>query len=252
VKVIVSNIQRFSLHDGPGLRTTVFFKGCNLKCPWCSNPENINFNIEEYTENNKKKHFGYEIKLDELEKEILKDKEFYDTGGGVTFSGGECLLQFKSIEPLLKRLREKDINICVETALNVDSELVDIAIKYVNHFYVDIKILDSNTERLIGANSKVYFNNIEKLLNSNSDIIFRMPVVKGYTYTPDNIEKILKFIKKYKIKKLELFKVHNLGEYKYKLLNKKTTRFDEVSDEEIKDLKNKIKKFNVDVKIIKL
>ena len=61
MKVIISNIQRFSLHDGPGIRTTVFFKGCSLKCPWCSNPENINFNIEEYYENDEKKYFGYEI-----------------------------------------------------------------------------------------------------------------------------------------------------------------------------------------------
>lgn len=252
MKVIISNIQKFSLHDGPGIRTTVFFKGCSLRCPWCSNPENINFNIEEYKENDETKFFGYEITLEELEKEILKDKKFYENGGGVTFSGGECLLQFKNIEPLLKKLKENNINICIESALNVNSDLVDIALKYVDHYYVDIKVLDSKDEDLIGSNTNLYLSNVEKLLNNNVDIIFRMPVVKGYTYTNNNINKLLEFIKKYKIKKLELFKIHALGEYKYRLLNKKITKFEELSDEEIIDLKNKVEKLNVDVKIIGL
>ncbi len=251
MKVIVSSIQRFCLHDGPGIRTTVFFKGCSLKCPWCSNPENISFNIEEYKENDETKYFGYEISLEKLEEEILKDKKFYDNVGGVTFSGGECLLQFKNIEPLLKKLKEKNVDICIESALNVNSELVDIALKYVDHYYVDIKILDSNTQKLIGANKDIYYNNVEKLLNNNVDVIFRMPLVKGYTYTKQNIKELLVFIEKYKIKKVELFRIHNLGEFKYKLLNKEVTKFESISDEEIVDLKNKIEKLNVDVKIIK-
>lgn len=76
MKVIVNDIQRFSLHDGPGIRTTIFFKGCNLKCPWCSNPENIDFKIVEYNYQNQKGTYGYEIELEDLEKEILKDKRF--------------------------------------------------------------------------------------------------------------------------------------------------------------------------------
>ncbi len=77
MKVIVSDIQRFSLHDGPGIRTTVFFKGCNLRCPWCSNPENLEFNIIPYEYENEKGTYGYEITLEELEKEILKDKRVF-------------------------------------------------------------------------------------------------------------------------------------------------------------------------------
>ena len=78
-KVLVTNIQRFSLHDGPGIRTTVFFKGCNLRCPWCANPENINFEKEEYIDLEKKTSgiFGYDIEIEKLEQEILKDKVFY-------------------------------------------------------------------------------------------------------------------------------------------------------------------------------
>ncbi len=252
MKVIVSNIQRFCLQDGPGIRTTVFFKGCNLKCPWCSNPENISFDIQKYVENGQIKYFGYEITLDELEKEILKDKDFYDKDGGVTFSGGECLLQFKKIEPLLKKLKDKNISICVESALNVSSDFVDIALKYVDYYYIDIKILDFKTQDLIGINNKVYLRNIEKLIKNNVNIIFRMPLVKNITYTNDNIAELFAFIKKYKIKTIELFRIHNLGDNKYRLLNKKINKFEKITDEELDILKKQIASLGVDVKVIGL
>ena len=178
MKVIVSNIQRFSLHDGPGIRTTVFFKGCNLKCHWCSNPENMNFEIEKYKDGNEEKFYGYEIELEDLEKEILKDKAFYETGGGVTFSGGEPLLQFDKIEPLLEKLKKENINICIETALSVREELVDIAIKYVDEFIIDIKILDKDNVNKINGNIELYESNIKKIFESGKKVIFRIPLAK--------------------------------------------------------------------------
>ena len=143
--VRITNIQHFSLDDGPGIRTTVFLKGCNLTCPWCCNPENISSEIESYSHNNQKESFGYDITLEELEKEILKDEVFYsENDGGVTFSGGEPLLQIKELEPLLKSLRSKNINICFETALSVPSELLEMAIEYIDEIFIDVKILDKN------------------------------------------------------------------------------------------------------------
>ena len=252
MKVIISNIQRFSLHDGPGIRTTVFFKGYNLKCPWCSNPENINFNIQKYMENGEKKYFGYEISLKELEKEILKDKNFFETGGGVTFSGGECLLQFENIEPLLKKLKKNNINICVETALNVPSNLVDIALKYVNNFYIDIKILGKNSINLIGLNSSLYEKNLKKVFLKNKNVIFRIPLVKKYTYTVENKKSIISFLSKYKPSKVEIFSVHNLGEKKYKLLNIKPLKFDNLDEKELVSFKNEISALDIDCEIIRL
>ena len=119
MKVRVTNIQRFCLNDGPGIRTTVFFKGCNLKCPWCANPENIEYEIQEFynPNTNERGTFGYDIELEELERQLLKDESYYNMSqGGITFSGGEPLLQFHKLEPLLKRLKEKNIHLCVETA----------------------------------------------------------------------------------------------------------------------------------------
>ncbi len=252
MKVIVSNIQRFCLHDGPGIRTTVFFKGCNLKCPWCSNPENIDFEVQEYFKDGEKNVYGKEISLENLEKEILKDKDYYEKEGGVTFSGGEPLLQFKNIEPLLKNLKEKDINICVETALTVSTEIIDIAIKYVDEFIIDIKILDENSSYKINGNVEFFYKNIEKLLKNNVNVTFRIPLVPEFTVTEENINKIYDFLKIYKPQKVEIFKIHRLGESKYKSLGKEMMEFKDISDDKILEIKEKIKKLNIEVDYIKI
>lgn len=245
MKVIVSNIQRFCLHDGPGIRTTVFFKGCNLKCPWCSNPENIDFKIQEYEYQNEKGIYGYEIDLDELEKEVLKDKPFYENGGGVTFSGGDCLLQFEKIELLLKRLKKQKINICVETSLTIPENLVDIAIKYVDEFIIDIKILDEDDVNKINGNVKLYNKNIIKIFDNNCNVIFRIPLVPNYTMTEKNMKKILEFLSIYKPNKVEIFKIHRLGEKKYKTLQKEMPIFEEISDSDIEKIKKKIENLGI-------
>ncbi len=252
MKVIVSNIQRFCLHDGPGIRTTIFFKGCNLKCPWCSNPENINFEIEKYIKDGIEGIYGKEYDLEELYGEIIKDEEYYATGGGVTFSGGECLLQFKKIEPLLMKLKDKKINVCVETALTVPKEYVDIALKYVDLFYVDLKVLDKDTVKSINGNVDLFKGNLEYLYNRNNNIIIRMPVVPKYTYTEKNIKEIINFIKKYKFKRIELFKIHRLGESKYNSLNRKMPNFDELPNNKIEELKTRLCKYCKDIEVIKL
>jgi len=155
--VRITNIQHFSLHDGPGIRTTVFLKGCNLKCPWCANPECISSKIQG--------EFGYDISLEKLEQEIVKDKPFYETGGGVTFSGGEPLLQINDLEPLLKSLKNKNINICFETALFVPEKYLKIAKKYSDEFIVDIKMINhENCKKVIGGKIDQYLNNINYLI----------------------------------------------------------------------------------------
>lgn len=232
MKVRVTDIQHFSLHDGPGIRTTVFLKGCNLKCPWCANPECISSKIED--------EFGYDISLDDLEKEIHKDEPYYKTGGGVTFSGGEPLLQIRSLEPLLKSLKLKNINICFETALFVKEEYLNIAKLYADEFIVDIKMLDDeNCRNIIKGNVSQYLNNL-KLLNMKNTT-FRIPVTE---YSLSDEKLILDLLKDFKPKKLEIFKLHNLAKRKYELLNKEFYH-KEVSDDEFINFKNKLSNFVV-------
>ena len=181
-KVLVSNIQRYSLHDGPGIRTTVFLKGCSLHCPWCSNPENIIrqnqiwfdrskcLGSEETCPLNKSCNFGYalslsgkevipewsnslclmralqfvakEYSLGELEAELRKDQEFWKLEGGITFSGGEPLLWMEHLEEIMERFQKESIHQCVETALFVPDSMLEMSFRYVNLFIVDMKIMD--------------------------------------------------------------------------------------------------------------
>lgn len=255
--VRITNIQHFSLDDGPGIRTTVFLKGCNLTCPWCCNPENINFEMESYSHNNQKESFGYDITLEELEKEILKDEVFYsENDGGVTFSGGEPLLQIKELEPLLKSLMSKNINICFETALSVPSELLEMAIEYIDEIFIDVKILDKNdAKNVLNLDLDLYFDNLELINSSNlnkENVIFRIPLNNEYTLREENIKLILKLIERYPDFKVEIFKTHNLAESKYESLEKEFNQFSKVSDELIDEIYDKIKKLNPNVSIISL
>ena len=207
MSIRITNIQRFSLHDGPGIRTTVFMKGCNLIYPWCGNPECV---YGKYSKT---------ISSDELKKEILKDMPYYElNNGGVTFSGGEPLLQIDKLEDLLESL---DINICFETALMVSESKVKKAIKYADEFIVDIKILDENEcFNVLGGDVELFYRNVELVLNSNIPTTFRIPLAIDYTLTDKNVGLILTFLEKYKIDKLEIFKIHNLADEKYKKLNR--------------------------------
>ena len=226
MKVRVTDIQHFSLHDGPGIRTTVFLKGCSLRCPWCANPECISHDIQG--------EFGYDISLEDLEKEILKDEPYYKTGGGVTFSGGEPLLQIRILEPLLKSLKLKNIDICFETALFVKSEYLNIAIDYANEFIVDIKMLNpKNTKNILKGDINQYLNNL-KLLDLNKTT-FRIPVTE-FSLSDENL--IFELIGNFKAKKLEIFKLHNLAKRKYEILDK-DFYYKEVSDAQLNAFKDK-------------
>lgn len=236
MKVKITDIQHFSLHDGVGIRTTVFLKGCNLKCPWCANPECISPKIE--------KGFGRCISLDEIETEILKDKPYYETGGGVTFSGGEPLLQIKELEELLKRL---DINICFETALFVNENLVKMADKYADELIVDIKMLNpENTKNILGGNVEQFLSNLNFI--DLSKTTFRIPTTE---YSLDDEDLILELLNKFKPKKVEIFKLHTLAKRKYEILEKDFYK-KQVSDEEINDFYIKLKEINDNVEIINI
>ena len=240
--ILLTNIQRFSLHDGPGIRTTVFLKGCSIHCPWCSNPENLLHREQRYVKmdhNGKVEEegtYGKWYSPDELYSEVIKDKSFYgycnansatyldSLPGGVTFSGGECMLQMKELDPMLQRLNDEQIHTIVETSLFCSSVQLSIAIKHIDLFYVDIKVLnDDLCSSSLGGRIELYKNNLVTLLNSGKPVVFRLPVIGGYTDSEENRTAVVELIeskaKSYSnLLKIEILKEHNLGTNKYQSL----------------------------------
>lgn len=224
--VLVTNVQRFSLHDGPGIRTTVFCKGCSLRCPWCANPENLVPRPEPYIKDGQTGTYGRYMTCEELFNEVMKDKIFYDqkeqagvlvgVPGGVTFSGGEPLLQIKALAPLLAQLKENGVHLCVETALFVPEEALVCALPYIDLFYVDVKILDAaQCKHTLGGSLEQYEANVAALFAAAKPVVFRVPVIGGYTDGETNRQAVAEFIKRWRPMKVELIKEHHLGESKY-------------------------------------
>lgn len=249
--MIITNIQRFSLHDGPGIRTTVFLKGCSIRCPWCSNPENINHQIEKYVKDGKEGFYGKEYSVDEVLKEVLKDKIFYEDNGGVTFSGGEALLYAKELLPLMEQIKQNNISIAVESSLFVPSSYLEMVIPFVDYFYVDLKVM--NKERcsfLLKGNLDLFKSNLAILAKSKKFNV-RIPVIYGYTDDENNIKCIIDVIREYRssIKKVGLIKGHNLGDNKYISLGKDVPQKAEVSDLFLEEYRVKILNTVEDVEV---
>lgn len=240
-KILLTNSQHFSLHDGPGIRTTIFLKGCALRCPWCSNPENLSSDIQHYIKDGRLGTYGKYLSVDELYNDIMKDRIFYIDGidsfdiresrdieslpGGVTFSGGECLLQIEKLQPLMDRLQKEHIHMSVESSLFVPETNLKLAIRYIDLFYIDIKILDEeNCCNLLRGDLKLYMSNLRYLAGSGKPIVFRVPVIGGYTDGKENRKKVADIISLYvndetaNILKVELIKEHGLGISKYQSL----------------------------------
>ena len=198
--------------------------------------------------------YGQDIEALDLFEEIIKDKKYYSlNNGGVTFSGGEPLLQIEQLEDLLKKLKEEKINICVESALHVPTEFVELAVKYVNEFIIDIKILDkTESKKYLNGNIDLYLKNIEYLNKKNKIDIFRIPLVNEYTLKESNQKSIIDFLTKYHSKSVEIFKIHNLAESKYRSIGIEMKKFSDIKDSDVEILYNRIKNINANVKIIKI
>lgn len=276
-KILVTNIQRFSFHDGPGIRTTVFLKGCSLRCPWCSNPENLIAQQQNYIKDDIEGIYGKYITADELLMEVLKDKVFYGgkikqsnwsitnpeqiemLPGGVTFSGGECLLQINQLEPVLRKLNEQHIHTAVETCLFIPTTNLMIALNYIDFFYVDMKIIDDTLCREVEyGDLSLYLSNLDLLLNWKGKgnivpVVIRIPVIGTYTDQLQNRKAVKNLIAQYKNKilKIELIKEHNLGEQKYRSLGM-DRKYMGVTDELMEIYKKELSDMDIPVEICKI
>lgn len=267
MKAKICDIKRFAVHDGDGIRTTVFFKGCPLKCIWCHNPESISSSPEiAYFEGKcincgecvkvcpnfahrivDGKHifdrelcagcgecervclgsaitfYGKEYTVDELLPLLLEDRDFYENGGGVTLSGGECLVQADFSVELLKRLKEENINTAVDTSGFTTKAVLDKVIPYTDTFLYDIKAIDEEVhKKCTGQSNKVILENIKYLDSKGKAIEVRYPFVPNYNDT--EAEKIADFLKDIKnLKKVKVLPYHNYAGSKYKSLGKENT-----------------------------
>ncbi|MEG1211313.1 MAG: [formate-C-acetyltransferase]-activating enzyme [Leclercia sp.] len=239
----IFNIQRYSLNDGRGIRTVVFFKGCPHTCPWCANPESMSPKIETVRRESKCLHcapclrdadecpsgaferIGRDVTLDALEREVMKDDVFFrSSGGGVTLSGGEVLMQAPFATRLLQRLRRYGVHTAIETAGDAPlARLLPLA-EQCDEVLFDLKIMDPVKAReVVNMNLPRVLDNLRCLVANDINVIPRVPLIPGFTLDPVNIMRVLEFLVPSGIRQLHLLPFHQYGEPKYRLLGQAWT-----------------------------
>ena len=221
----VSNIQHFSTGDGPGIRTTVFLKGCNLRCPWCHNPENISAKPQRlfFEKANKEVNYGRFMTVDEVIAEVMEDLDFYKaSGGGVTVSGGEPLLQSKAVAALCERLKEEGISTVIDTAGDVPWENFERVLKNVDIFYFDYKSGNAAVySDIIGGSPDRIRENLRRLIAGGHPVQIRIPVIPDINTADEACEEICRQLSDMGIQKVDLLPFHRMGSGKYDALGMK-------------------------------
>ena len=243
----IFGIKRMEIHDGEGVRTTVFFKGCPLKCVWCHNPEGISFESSVAKFEHKcvscglcggrrtgeaaqkcpsgaLVYYGKEYGDAELCDILARDKAFFDaSGGGVTLSGGECLAQPRFAASLARLLRERGISVYVDTCGYAPREAFDAIIPYTDKFLYDIKAIDAEVhKRFTGRDNALILDNLRYLVSHGCKIEVRYPLVVGYN--DGECEKIGAFLSELGgIEKIKVLKYHDLAGSRYEALGMENT-----------------------------
>ncbi|MDA3837851.1 MAG: glycyl-radical enzyme activating protein [Candidatus Delongbacteria bacterium] len=262
----IFNIQRFSLHDGPGIRTTVFFKGCPLRCIWCHNPESFDKSIQvtfdqekciecdickgvrdistsERCPANAIEVIGEEISVEDLYSEIEKDKGYYETSnGGVTFSGGEPLMQSEFLVKILKKCNENNIHTAVDTCGQASKEVFEKVNDLVDLYLYDMKFIDNDLhEKYTGSSNEKILENLKYLSDKNIRIFIRLPLIPGITDTEKNITEVVEYLKRINFEQINLLSYHGYAKNKYiKLgINVELDQLETISESRLEEIKNK-------------
>ena len=256
----VFDIQRASTVDGPGMRTTVFFKGCNLHCAWCHNPESQRRETELLFYRDKCVHCGAcervcphhlaactlcgrcaqvcpqeartlcgkAMSVSEILRPIEADRLFYAGGGGATFSGGECMLQIDFLTEILCACADRGIHTAVDTAGHVPFALFNRILPYADMFLYDIKIMDTEKhKKYTGVGNELILSNLAALLATGKRIWVRVPIVPGVNDTVEEMEAIRAFFAAHgQPEQIELLPYHRMGEGKAEALGRQPERFD--------------------------
>ncbi len=219
----IFNIQRFSIHDGPGIRTIVFFKGCFLRCAWCCNPESQEREIQTMIEGGKGKTVGRDVTVADIMPELLSDLVYYRrSGGGITLSGGEILCQREFAKSLLMACKEHGLHTAIESTGFSSFENIEPILPYVDLFLMDIKHVNSEKHKeFCAVPCELILENAQKIARSARELIIRTPVVPGFNDTPEEIRAIAKFASSLEgVKEHHLLPYHRLGSDKYKGLSR--------------------------------
>lgn len=217
----ISNIQHFSVGDGEGIRTTVFLKGCNLRCPWCHNPENLckEPTILHYKATDKTETLGRLVSEEDILAELLEDRDFYDeSNGGVTLSGGEAMLQASELVPLTKLLRANGVSVLVDTAGCVPYASFQILNPFVTGYLFDFKTAEEDKYQEIGGNLELIVDNIRRLRKDGKAVRIRIPLIPGFNTSPSSTQAICERLQDIGIKHVDLLPFHRLGSAKYEAM----------------------------------
>ncbi|MFO1477942.1 MAG: glycyl-radical enzyme activating protein [Verrucomicrobiota bacterium] len=221
VRGIVFDIQRGSFHDGPGVRTTVFLKGCPLRCAWCHNPESWSPDIQPACADGRNKTCGREITAGEVLETAVKDRAYYmESGGGLTVSGGEPTQQFEFCLALLRLAREAGIHTCLDTCGFNRPEIFLALLPWVDLFLWDYKATGRERHlELTGVDNELILCNLELLARNRANILLRCPMVPGVNDTPDHFQALAELSRRHPgLKGIELLPYHATGRGKYATL----------------------------------
>ena len=213
----IFNIQRFSIHDGPGIRTIVFFKGCPMRCAWCCNPESQSFEIEEMYEAGRVKTVGRDVTVADVMPEILADLPYYRrSGGGVTLSGGEVLCQSTFAAELLSECKSAGLHTAIESAATLSYDKIERLLPYLDLYLMDIKHMDpAKHKEFTTHDNNLILENARRVAKSGVELVIRTPVVPGFNDTEREILAIARFAKEIGAKEYHLLPYHRLGSDKY-------------------------------------
>lgn len=219
----IFDIQRFSIHDGPGIRTIVFLKGCIFRCKWCCNPESQEFDIQTMMVQGKSKIIGRDVTVEEVMQEIKKDLPYYRrSGGGITLSGGEALCQPDFAVAVLKACQEYGINTAMESTGGVDYEVIRRYLPYLDVFLMDIKHMNpAKHKEFTGRTNELILENAKKIAASGTELIIRVPIVATFNHTKEDVGQIAQYASTLPgVKQLHLLPYHRLGQDKYEGLGR--------------------------------
>ena len=250
----IFDIQKFSVHDGPGIRTIVFLKGCLFRCKWCCNPESQSFEIQQMNMSGKPKTVGRDVTVREIMEEVAKDMNYYRrSGGGLTLSGGESLLQPEFAKALFMAAHDYGMSTAIESTGAVKFEIIEELLPHIDYFLMDIKHMNAEKHKeFIGKSNELVLENSVKIAKKANSLVIRVPVIPTFNDTVEEIGEIAKFASSLEnVKKMHILPYHRLGLDKYKGIGREYLLNDIVPPDEGKmaELKRAAEKFGIECQI---